>query len=268
MCIDCPADTEAEGNECKCTAVDGAVLENDVCKCPDGRLVLNGACVSREHFICNEDVAIDCEGVCGGSLCSNKLTNQVDFTGDTLGSLDDQGSIKIAVSPDGNHLYAVSSKATVIVYWNLDTSGTLTNKVESGNLVSGASVAVSPDGEFVYVADLGGDELIYFQRNKTTGALSNQQSVDLSAPTNLKVSLDSKRIYAVDINEGFHIISRDIETDVHTKQNTVNYKGSQNVVESPDGNYLFLVTGGVQLHRLVAPVPWYIRVGWDRIHTR
>lgn len=238
VCTDCPTGLEAEGNVCKCPT-DGAVLENDECKCPTGSLVLNGACVSREYFICSEDVAIDCEGVCGGSLCSNVLDNQIDFSGDTLGSLTGgNNKIKLAVSSDGKNLYAVGDVSKAIVYWDLGPSGALSNRKEFSFDHKGSDVEVSPDGKSVFVASKLHDKVFYWDRDLSTGELSNMQTLnDMVSPTDVRVSPNNARVYII-ASTKFYIMSRNNETGSLSNLNFINVV-VRHVSESPDGKNVY-----------------------------
>jgi 6-phosphogluconolactonase (cycloisomerase 2 family) len=86
-----------------------------------------------------------------------------------------------ALSPDGNHLYVVSSAETgaVAVFQRNVTNGALAfveAQVNGQNGVSGLSVGqdvvVSPDGAHVYAIGFSPGAVVTFARNVTTGALT------------------------------------------------------------------------------------------------
>jgi cysteine-rich repeat protein len=115
----------------------------------------------------------------------------------------------LAVSPDGEHVYATGNGFMFI--FDRDTaSGTLTLQqplsgfAELGGGLGTVGAAVSSDGEHVYVLSPG-DDLLVFDRNSTTGALSLIAVYDSLAdspglerqPTGLALSADGSSVYVV-----------------------------------------------------------------------
>jgi 6-phosphogluconolactonase (cycloisomerase 2 family) len=105
------------------------------------------------------------------------------------------GLQSIAVSPDGNHVYAGRA-----IYSRNPISGALT-ALTGRSGVEGLGVAISADGNFVYAS--GGSAVEVFSRNAGTGALTSIQvmqdgvgGVDgLGGADNLVLSPDGKHLY-------------------------------------------------------------------------
>lgn len=126
----------------------------------------------------------------------------------------------LAVSPDGNNLYAGSNDNDSINVFARSAAGALTFEscigVESGctstpRVQEPSDIALSPDGKNVYVAADGSGVLDVFARDPTSGALTLESCLgaydsctptpsDSSALDNVKavaVSPDGKNVYAV-----------------------------------------------------------------------
>lgn len=127
------------------------------------------------------------------------------------------GSRKMAISPDGNHLYLTAYLGDAIFTFNrnqmtglLSFAQKITSLVGNpDNLPTNAlfrpeEVAVSPDGTSVYVAAAFGDGVSWFSRNPATGLLTYQNFYQpLSGSTRLLdvcrsviVSPDGAHVYA------------------------------------------------------------------------
>jgi 6-phosphogluconolactonase (cycloisomerase 2 family) len=138
----------------------------------------------------------------------------------------------VAVSPDGESVYAASLGDNAIVHLSRSaTTGALTpagcvddNDPEgpdacaqsTDGLEGAASVAVSSDGESVYAAGLLDDAIVGFDRNTTTGELTPAgcvedddtgdgacaQSTDgLDGPSSVTVSPDGRSVYAASFTD-------------------------------------------------------------------
>jgi 6-phosphogluconolactonase (cycloisomerase 2 family) len=81
---------------------------------------------------------------------------------------------RVAIAPDGRHLFAVEGGQLVVVhvFSRDETTGELTffdELVTADGLVGSTEVAVSPDGRHLYV--VGRDAVTVYERNPTTGDL-------------------------------------------------------------------------------------------------
>ena len=122
------------------------------------------------------------------------------------------GATSVAVSPDGNNVYATGSHDDAVVAFGRDSSsGVLTYIGSMRDGVDGVdglerpqSVAVSPDDRFVFVAARDDNAVAVFARNPATGALTfvefardGEAGVDgLEGSESVVVSLDGQQIYA------------------------------------------------------------------------
>ena len=122
------------------------------------------------------------------------------------------GAIAVAVSADGESVYATGGNDSTIVRFRRGAaSGTLTPKgciddvggndcgIETTDGLGGAfSVAVSPDGESVYVASLTDDAVVRFDRNTNNGKLTprgcvNDVAGEAGCPTKRPASISPVR---------------------------------------------------------------------------
>ncbi len=116
----------------------------------------------------------------------------------------------VAVSPDGNHVYATGRLPGSLVVFERDSSTGLLTKVQILNVHGGipsldgsSAVVLPPDGRMVLVASPSTDSLTVFQRNRITGLLSLQSvlvddlaGIDgLGGATALDVSGDRQNLY-------------------------------------------------------------------------
>ncbi len=91
-----------------------------------------------------------------------------------------QGVIALALSPDGNHLYAAGFNSNAITVFKRDPgTGQLTfvqalfdDTEAAQGLASPTDIIVSPEGNFIYVTSLNDSALTVFKRDSLTGQLT------------------------------------------------------------------------------------------------
>jgi DNA-binding beta-propeller fold protein YncE len=131
----------------------------------------------------------------------------------------------VAVSPDGNSVYATGASDNAIVTFSRNrTTGALKPKgciadpasnpdgcaKTAKGLGYAYSVAVSPNGKSVYVGGYDGNAIVTFKRNRKTGALTSRGCIGLQGdnvsgcskttkgldfPESVTVSPDGKSVY-------------------------------------------------------------------------
>ena len=157
------------------------------------------------------------------------------------------GAGGIAVSPDGDHVYAASMGSDAVAAFSRDPStGALTQLTGRSGCVSqtgsggsctdgkaldrARSVAISPDGSSVYIAAEASDAVAVFSRNPTTGALAQRTGTGgcvsntgssgacadgtaLDGPRAVSVSPDGKNVYVASFwSSAVSIFARDLTT--------------------------------------------------------
>lgn len=185
------------------------------------------------------------------------------------------GACWVALSPDGDHLYASGlTEGTVAVFARSAASGELTlvevqrDGVDGVDGIAGArEVTVSPDGANVYVAGMADSAVAVFARDSETGALTllerEQQGVGgvegLTDARTVSVSPDGAHVYASGYNDiAVALFERDpltgMLTFVEATQNGENgvtgLVGVTHLTLSPDGQNLYAgarLTGSVVL---------------------
>lgn len=168
----------------------------------------------------------------------------------------------VAVSPDGNNVYAVGNFDDALVTFDRShVNGTLTylNMHKDGlggvdGLDAPFMVKVSPDGKHVYVTATDDKAISIFERNETTGLLTFKAKMSdpsLNVVLGFDISSDGNHIYAAGHADGKVVVfSRDASTGLLTYveaiQDNVNFvdglSGAFSVFVSPDGNNVY-VTG-------------------------
>ncbi|MBN1675810.1 MAG: beta-propeller fold lactonase family protein, partial [Kiritimatiellae bacterium] len=139
------------------------------------------------------------------------------------------GANRIAVSPDGKHVYTAAFRDHAVGLFARDVStGGLTfiRAVKDGEgganeLAGGYGIAVSPDGKHVYYAGYSDDALSIFARNASTGDLTFVDAVKNGEPGAEKlngaiwpeVSADGKNVYLTSEDDNaLTVFSRDPST--------------------------------------------------------
>lgn len=169
------------------------------------------------------------------------------------------GSIQVAVSPDGRNAYAVNDNGYLTVF-NIGSDGTLTSAQTITSGLSGAdAVAVSPDGSSVYVGDSGNGEIFQYDRAssgaltpKAIGSVSGSDVgyLDLAITPNGKYlyeSSESGTIYEYSVGTGGEL-SALTPASVSTGQNAysviISPNGQNAYSSSCSGNYVYQYTVG------------------------
>jgi len=168
----------------------------------------------------------------------------------------------VAVSPDGNNVYAVGNFDDALVTFDRShVNGTL-NYVEMhkdglggvDGLDAPFMVKVSPDGKHVYVTATDDQAISIFERNATTGVLTYKAKMtdpSLNVVLGFDISLDGNHIYAAGHADGKVVVfSRNATTGLLTYveaiQDNVDFvdglSGAFSVFVSPDGKNVY-VTG-------------------------
>ncbi|OUD11597.1 beta-propeller fold lactonase family protein [Thioflexithrix psekupsensis] len=184
------------------------------------------------------------------------------------------GVAAVAVSPDGQHLYAASVVSSAVAVFSRDVNnGSLqflqhfTNTDISDSGLAGASaVKVSPDGRHVYVASRTDSAVTVLTRNSTTGLLTLveiqkdnvNQATGLAGVSALAISPDGTRVYAAGTDDSaLTVFSRNADTGVLTPVLThvsgangvTNLAGITDVavIDAGNGNW-YVYTAAVQSH--------------------
>ncbi len=170
-------------------------------------------------------------------------------------------AISVAVSPDGNYVYAVSNGENAISVFkkNGDTLDYVTCLRDSVNGVDGLrramSVTVNPNGNYVYVVSNVDDAISIFKKNGdsldyVTCLKDGKNGVDgLDGAYQVAVSPDGNHIYAVAYNsDALSVFKRngdslDYVTCLKDGKNGVDgLYGAVSVTASSDSNYVYTVS--------------------------
>lgn len=149
----------------------------------------------------------------------NTTTGELTFVThleDGVGGVDGlNGAYGVSISPDGDHVYAVSSSDDAVVVFSRNSgTGELTfdevhiDDSRGGsvqNLNAGRAIAVSFDGTLVFAASSSDDGMVVFDRNGATGALTiNEEHKDgvsgvdgLDGARMIATTSDDVGVYAV-----------------------------------------------------------------------
>lgn len=230
---------------------------------PDGAFVYVAAEKDNAITVLTRDVA------------SGVLTFQQSVVqGVTQGALSVQGlqeAVRLAISPDGAHLYALGRASHAIATFSRDaTTGQITFVRALTNTAPGmgafsrpAGLVVSPDGKQVYATARFGNALFVFDRNTTTSdadfgklALKAAHADGLLGMHGLKgafgvaLSPDGKHLY-VAAEDDNNVVLFDRAADgaltlrrrfIHGGSGLYGLRGAQGIEVAPDGREVF-VTG-------------------------
>ena len=147
----------------------------------------------------------------------NATTGAVTFLGyvkDGENGVDGlRGARDVAISPDGNNVYAVAAADDGISWYDRNsTSGALTfrsflkdNQNGMDGLNGAQALVISPDGKNIYIAGREEDAVTWVDRNTTTGEITFNGFLKngtngvsgLNFPVSIDISLDGKHIYLV-----------------------------------------------------------------------
>lgn len=179
------------------------------------------------------------------------------------------GAYAVAVSPDNNHVYAVSSSDDALVVFSRNTgTGALTLVEEHKDgllgvdgLNSAHDVVLTPDGAHLYVAGSIDDEIAHFTRNAGTGALTYVSVVrdgfagvdGLNNVYGLSISADGAHLYAASASDdavaAFSIGGTGALTyievhkdDSQTGGTVTNLNAARDVLAGVTGNYVYAVS--------------------------
>jgi 6-phosphogluconolactonase (cycloisomerase 2 family) len=184
---------------------------------------------------------------------------------DGIGGVDGLGgAFKLAVSPDGAHVYVLGiDEDAVAVFSRNATTGALTFVEVQRDGVGGVdgiarpwNLALSPDGAHLYVTSTVDNAVAVFARNATTGALAFVEAqrdgvagVDgLAVATGVAVTADGGHVYAAGYNDGaLAVFARNAATGaltfVEVQRNGVGgVEGIQapgTLALSPDGAHVY-----------------------------
>ena len=202
-----------------CGTANGMDGASTVAVSPDGANVYVGSEVDGSIAILDRDTST---GALSWDICVEDDDAPGVGCGSTVAALNDVRSL--AISPDGEHLYAASIGNHAIQILDRFPGGALADAgcVQDSTLgssgcatsVAGLSsvrgVTVSPDGASVYATGESDDALVAFSRNPATGALTGQGCFSddggggdpgciatdgLNAPYAAAVSPDGKSLY-------------------------------------------------------------------------
>ena len=128
----------------------------------------------------------------------------------------------VAISPDGAHVYVVSTFfGGLVIFSRNATTGALTfvQAMPDGspNGLGGANaVAVSPDGAHVYVAAGGDDDVVVFSRDNVTGLLTLVETESLVDANDIALSPDGAHAYVTSYPDRLTVYSRNAGTGALT----------------------------------------------------
>lgn len=183
---------------------------------------------------------------------------------DTAGVDGIRGTRAVAITPDGNHVYASgpAEKAVAAFLRNASTGELDFVQVQRegfGGVVGiddVRSIVVSPDNGHVYTADVDGNRVAVFARNAATGALAQVQVVrdgrdgveGLNGPEALAVSPDGANLYAAGAGDSaVAVFSRDsasgrlrfVERLVDGVEGVTGLRVVRSLAPHPSGTFLF-----------------------------
>ncbi|EDY83457.1 Fibronectin type III domain protein [Verrucomicrobiia bacterium DG1235] len=235
--------------------VDGIESPYDVRVAPDGGHVYVAS-------LKNDAVSYFVRDEVNGELDYAGFVTQADIGEDAL-----NGARSLAMSPDGEYVYAVSMFANSLATFDRSAaSGALTfvdAVYDSDGGVDGLdgarSIVISPDGKNLYVAAYDDSKLSVFTRNSSTGAASflgvyeegDQGVEELTEPHALAFSPDGRHLYVALWSNEIVVFSRDSSTGLLTYVSKLVYLESEPESKkesprglgfSPDGKFAYVVS--------------------------
>lgn len=226
--------------------VEGLNNPNSVVISPDGRHVYVTGAYS-------DGVSVFQRNSENGKLTFIEMESHRDGADDGL----DQPE-KIAVSPDGKHLYITSSHSNSLAVFNRDVATgemSFAGYYDRSPYVFDASAAkVTPDGKYVIVTlDING-EIIVYQRDSNSGLLEFAGSFQFGSLwdfTDVDISFDSNNFYVTDsYHDELYVFSLDttdgssagLQTFTDGEEGIDGLNGAQSVSTSPDGGSVYVAS--------------------------
>lgn len=167
-----------------------------------------------------------------------------------------QNASGVTVSPDGRHVYVGSFAEYVINVFDRDpVDGTLTLIQELPDVQRPSRLLSSADGQFIIVSGqntFNGQDLITLSRDPDTGMVSVLSRRTMpSTPIGASLAPDGRALhFADDDYANLTTLTRDPNTSAFTAidvltddVDVVGMRGIDDTVVSPDGKYLYAVTG-------------------------
>jgi 6-phosphogluconolactonase (cycloisomerase 2 family) len=211
------------------------------------------------------DYASDNDNADVDTTIASAVLMQIDVAVDGVDGVDGlERPFRLAISPDGKHIYvpAIVADAVVVLARNVD--GTLSFVEAQRNGLDTPdqpdfpkAVAVSADGNNVYVTTEWDSKLIVYSRNSATGALTyvetHQNGVDgvsgIGLGIAVTVSADGENVYVAGPNDNaVAVFNRDTSTGALTFSTAIvdgvggvdGLAGAFDVALSPDDAYLYV----------------------------
>ncbi len=164
----------------------------------------------------------------------------------------------VAVSPDGNYVYAAGT--AIVIFMRDASSGTLTFMGADAGLKNPQALAIIPDGSHLYAASSGNNSVAVFVRDPSTGMLTLAQTVQdntggvdgLAGATAFVVSPEGAHVYvAGKLDDVIAVFARDgstgmlsfIEIDRQAVNGVSGLDGVQAIAMSPDGTHVYSAAG-------------------------
>ncbi|MBN2475222.1 MAG: beta-propeller fold lactonase family protein [Pirellulales bacterium] len=174
------------------------------------------------------------------------------------------GASSVAISPDGNHVYATGELDDALAVFQRDPATgqlSLLEVLKDGQggvegMDSAVDVTVSPDGNHVYATGRSDSAVVVFRRDPATGSLTplqvlrnHEDGIDgLSYISCTRVSPDGRHVYtAANFDNAVATFDRDAVTGQLTfagalfdgRDGVEGLVGAMAVAISPDGNHLY-----------------------------
>ncbi|MDQ8182898.1 beta-propeller fold lactonase family protein [Pelagicoccus sp. SDUM812005] len=242
-----------EQHEYEAGVVDGIRQPYDVKVAPDGGHVY----VASQG---NSAIGYFSRDEQNGELLYAGHVTQADIGENALG-----GARSLAISPDGEFVYAVAMFSNSLATFDRDRSSGALSFVDAiydadngvDVLDQPRSLVMSPDGKNLYVAAYNDNKLSVFSRNSVTGAASflgvyeegDQGVEELSSPHALALSPDGKSLYVALFSNEIIVFDRDSSSGLLTYKSRLSYLAGESRKESnralalsPDGKYLYVAS--------------------------